>query len=175
MNILKIGDLVEHKTGTPTKMIICKIEGINAECFWINNSNNEQRASFSLKDLEPLKLVDEYSEMNNVYNEIVTFILQIGPIGHPNSEMLNNLILLKDRAKFIFGKDNEIITYIDNLYRKGPELKYKDELLPSADPEQESTHKLGEEIIELKEWFGEQLDFAHDLFEKYLQLKPVHL
>jgi len=115
---------------------------------------------------EKLKL-ELYDRRLRTYEEIRKILGRIIREGKVTERKLLEFRQSVFEADFLF--DEEIINYIDEIYKKGLELHYKKEDFECSYSDAKS--ELAEEARTLFKWFTEQPVQAKKIFKRYLNIR----
>jgi len=112
--------------------------------------------------------LDLYDKRYPVYLGTMEYLSVIMRDASVTMEELMKFLRNSKDKEFLFGKD--VKDYLEELYKKGVDLKRYESLLKNDRLDEEKRTKLVDEEADLLEWFRKQFDVSKTLFGKYLAI-----
>jgi hypothetical protein len=112
--------------------------------------------------------LDLYDKRYPVYLATMQYLSFIALEASVTLEELIKFLRNSKDKEFLFGKD--IQQYLDQLYRKGTDLKLRTDLLKNPSLPEPKRQRLVEEQSELLSWFSKQSEVVKEHFGEYLKI-----
>jgi hypothetical protein len=120
------------------------------------------------RDEQKLKLYDRRLQIYQHSCDYVAEIIQNGDVEYPRSI---EFLRATRESTFLFNED--IPTYLRELYKAGIDLQLVASRLNPQLPAGEERYKLAEQQGQLRKYFGEQAVALPERFKKYLNLGSI--
>ncbi|MCF7895880.1 MAG: hypothetical protein K9L87_01405 [Candidatus Omnitrophica bacterium] len=133
------------------------IFGFTAAILAVKNHNLNKR----------IQQVTHYKDRKLIFDKVRKYIANIVKYGNIETECPIQFARDTKDAKFLFGDD--IMQYINKLYRKGIDMNQMTKELIKVAGNKEKEEKLINKQRKIHEWFQKQLKEKDRKFEKYLK------